>query len=175
MQNQNILIPEETISFATSKLAGLIKLKQGHDRVLLLGILRGAFIFTADLARALNRRGVAVEVEFFDPHTNYTSAPVAALKAANIEGRLLAVDTIATSGDTLKRTSAFLGGNLKCCVLLHPKYLLPDGQVKEAVQEGITIAYSGLRPEFPVDAWVEGYGLDNARGLPFIRQEEEAL
>ncbi len=140
--------------------------------LVIVAILKGSFIFAADLIRALHRQGVEPEIDFmflasYGAGTS-SSGEVKVLRGVETElaGReVLIVDDILDSGRTLAFAKTLLqqGGALKVmtCVLL-------DKDVPRAVP--ITPDFAGFRCP-PV--YVVGYGTDLAhryRELPFIGQ-----
>ena len=58
-----VLFDAPTIAARVDALAAEISARTPSD-LLLVGVLKGAFVFVADLARALHRAGVAPEIEF---------------------------------------------------------------------------------------------------------------
>ena len=128
----------------------------GESGILLMGILSGAFVFLADLARAIS---LPVEVDFvsaFSYGDSTESAGEVTLEqrfASDIVGRdVLVVDGIVDTGSTL---CAVLGAlkkgqpkSLKSCTLL-------DKPARRAV--ALRVNYVGF--EIP-DEFVVGYGLD---------------
>src|ERR1700722_5510553 len=134
---------------------------------LLVGVLKGAFFFLSDLARAIN---LPVEIDFMAVSSygsaTHTSGVVRILKDLDLDlsGRhVLIVEDIVDSGLTLsylRRNLAARGpASLAVCALL----------VKEGLQTvDPDLAYEGFR--IPPD-FVVGYGLDVAerfRNLPFV-------
>lgn len=135
-----------------------------------VAILKGSFVFTADLLRALHHHGAHPQVEFLTLASYGTGTEsrgrVEILRdiAEDIAGRdVLLVDDILESG----RTLAFARDHLEArgarkvwlCVLLHK-----PGKLKADVAAD----YIGF--ETP-DRFVVGYGLDYAhyyRELPYI-------
>jgi len=104
---------------------------------LIVAILKGSFIFAADLIRALHREGLAPEVDFlFLASYGQGTVSQGAVKilhniASPIEGRdVVIVDDILDSGRTLAFAKALLTGRgasrVFTCVLI-------DKQVKRAV------------------------------------------
>jgi hypoxanthine phosphoribosyltransferase len=135
---------------------------------LLVGVLKGAFVFMADLVRVLT---TAVEVDFMAV-SSYGSATrssgvvriVKDLDADLSDRHVLLVEDIVDSGLTLaylrKTLAARNPASLEVCALLLREATL---RVDPAVR------YVGFR--IP-DAWVVGYGLDvgqRYRNLPDIR------
>jgi hypoxanthine phosphoribosyltransferase len=138
---------------------------------LLICILKGAFPFVADLARAID---LPVEVDFMAVSSygsaTKTSGIVRIVKDldAELKGRdVIVVEDVVDSGLTLRYLRRNLGvrepASLEVCTLL----------LKEGLQRGDPdIRYVGFRiaPEFVI-----GYGLDVAekyRNLPDIRLYE---
>lgn len=137
------------------------------EDLLLVGVLRGSFIFLADLARTLTIHG---SVDFLAVSSYDSSAGpggpvrlVADLRA-DIGGKhVLVVEDIVDTGDTLDYLLRMLSlrgpASLKCCALLS----------KPACRKtDVRIDYLGF--EIP-DVWVVGYGLDDReryRFLPYI-------
>ena len=164
------LYSAERISERVEELAGEIAAARLKD-LIIVPILKGSFIFAADLIRALHRRGLRPEIDFMFLASygtgTYSSGEVEVLR--EVEGRLggrdvVIVDDILDSGRTLAFAKAFLEArgarSVTTCVLL-------DKQVPRA---GVTPDYTGFRCP-PV--FVVGYGMDLAnryRELPFIGQ-----
>ena len=164
---ESILLTEEQIQGKVRELAAAIS-KDYHGReVLLIGVLKGAFILMADLARALT---VPHEFDFMAVSSygsaTQTSGVVRILKDLDreIQGKdVLIVEDIIDSGLTLN----YLLKNLRsrrpatlevCCLLCKPEQLRADLEVK----------YKGF--DIP-SVFVVGYGLDYAeryRNLPFV-------
>ncbi|MFA6147063.1 MAG: hypoxanthine phosphoribosyltransferase [bacterium] len=163
-----ILITGEAIRRRVEELGRQIS--EEYDRaedLLLVGVLRGSFIFLADLARALTIRG---SVDFLAVSSYESSAApagpvrlVADLRTDIAGKHVLVVEDIVDTGDTLAyllRLLALRGpASLKCCALLS----------KPACRKtDVRIDYLGF--EIP-DVWVVGYGLDDKerhRFLPYI-------
>lgn len=138
-----------------------------EDRPLLVCVLKGAFMFLADLVRHLEMRH---EVDFMEI-SSYGAATVSSGVvrilldlAQNIEGRhVLIVEDIIDSGRTLDYITRNLGtrgpASLRVCTLLSK----PDRR-----EIDVPLDFVGF--EVP-DEFVVGYGLDFAeeyRNLPFI-------
>ena len=133
----------------------------------LVGVLRGSFIFLADLSRALT---IPSSVDFLAVASYETTvAPKAPVRLitdlrTDIAGKhVLVVEDIVDTGDTLDYLMSLLvsrgPASLKCCALLSK----PACRKTEA-----RIDYLGF--EIP-DVWVVGYGLDDKeryRALPYI-------
>jgi hypoxanthine phosphoribosyltransferase len=138
-----------------------------HDRPLLVCVLKGAFMFLADLVRHLDMRH---EVDFMEI-SSYGAATVSSGVvrilldlAQNIEGRhVLIVEDIIDSGRTLDYITRNLRtrgpASLRVCTLLSKP---------ERREIDVPLDFVGF--EVP-DEFVVGYGLDFAeeyRNLPFI-------
>jgi len=143
------------------------------DRVpLLVGVLKGAFVFMSDLARRIDR---PVEVDFMAVasygSSTKTSGIVRIVKDLDldlVDRHVLIVEDIVDSGLTLRwlrrNLAARNPASIEVCALL----------VKEGLQrEDPDIKYVGFR--IPPD-FVVGYGLDVAerhRNLPEVRRWSE--
>ncbi len=162
-----ILAPKETLEETTRRLAAQISQDFAGKEVLLIGILKGAFIFLADLARHLT---IPHTVDFMSLSsygaTATTSGEVRIIMDLRtfIRGKhAIIVEDIIDTGHTLLYLQQLLGARqpatLRTCVLLSK----PDRR-----KVTVPIDYLGL--EIP-DDWVVGYGLDYAekyRTLPYI-------
>jgi hypoxanthine phosphoribosyltransferase len=141
-----------------------------HDSVLLVGVLKGAYVFMADFARALGRYSRPVEVEFM-AISSYgqratSSGVVRILKDLDrdIAGQhVIVVEDIVDSGLTLSWLLKYLKSRSVASVEVVALLRKPD-----AVQVPVVVRYVGF--EIPND-FVVGYGLDYAeryREVPFI-------
>jgi hypoxanthine phosphoribosyltransferase len=163
------LYSEQAIARRVEELAGEIAALKLADPII-IAVLKGSFIFAADLIRALQRKGLAPEIDFIFL-TSYgagtaSSGQVKVLRdvESELEGRdVVIVDDILDSGRTLAFAKALLSSrgsrSVRTCVLL-------DKKVRRAAE---------IEPDFtgfhcpPV--FVVGYGTDLAhryRELPFI-------
>ncbi len=162
-----ILIDEETLSARVAELGAEVSADyQGRD-LLLIGVLKGAVFFMADLMRHIT---VPCEVDFmaissYGDSTD-SSGIVRILKDLdiNIEGRdVLAVEDIIDSGLTLSYLMRNLESrepaSLEVCALMTK----PDRR-----EIDVPVRYIGF--EIP-NRFVVGYGLDFAeryRNLPYV-------
>ncbi|MEJ2263803.1 MAG: hypoxanthine phosphoribosyltransferase [Anaerolineales bacterium] len=167
-----ILIPVEEIQARVSELARKISADyENVDQLYLIGVLKGAFIFLADLTRQLN---VPHLVDFMALSSYGKTTVSGAVRIVMdlrepIEGQhVLIVEDIVDSGQTLSYLYRILKGrnpaSLHTCVLLQKKRDSLD----------VPIDYLGF--EIP-DVWVVGYGLDFAdkyRTLPYIGELKRA-
>jgi hypoxanthine phosphoribosyltransferase len=162
-----VLVPEDELRRRTAELAAEISADFAGKELLLVGVLKGAIFFIADLMRELR---VPCEVDFmaissYGASTD-SSGVVRILKDldASLEDRhVLIVEDIVDSGLTLSylmRNLASRGpASLDVCALL----------TKPARREiEVPVRYVGF--EIP-DEFVVGYGLDYAerhRNLPYV-------
>ncbi len=159
----------DEISRRIDELAQAI-IKSLPDDFVIVGLLKGSFVFVADLARALSRAGAHPEVEFMRL-SSYGLEKVSAGEVhligdvpTNIAGRsLLLVDDILDTGRSIAYARALLeqreAARIWTCVLLDK----PSRREVEVAAEfvGFTLP----------DVFVAGYGIDYAekyRSLPFI-------
>jgi len=162
-----ILIDEETLAARVAELGAEVSADYEGRDLLLIGVLKGAVFFMADLMRHLT---VACEVDFmaissYGAATD-SSGVVRILKdlELNIAGRdVLVVEDIIDSGLTLSYLRRTLGArkpaSLEICALLTK----PERREVE-----VPVRYVGF--EIP-NRFVIGYGLDFAeryRNLPYI-------
>ena len=163
-----VLISEADIERRVTELADEISRDYAADEELVLvGILKGAFVFLADLSRKLS---IPRRVEFM-ALSSYEEGSVASDSVRlvmdmreNIEGKhVLIVEDIVDTGRTLKFLVELLSTrkpkSIKTCALVRK----PDRAAVDA-----KIDYLGF--EIP-DVWVVGYGLDfdeQDRTLPYI-------
>jgi hypoxanthine phosphoribosyltransferase len=163
-----ILIPETEIRRRVDELARQISADyESVEELLLVGVLRGCFIFLADLARllAIPRRVDFIALAAYDQETASSGAVRLIMDLrTNIEGKhVLVIEDIVDTGNTLEYLMGILlprrPASLKTCVLLRKK---------ERLEKDVRIDYLGF--DIP-DLWVVGYGLDymdRHRALPFI-------
>ena len=169
-----ILIDEETLAARVAELGAEVSADYEGRDLLLIGVLKGAVFFMADLMRHLT---VACEVDFmaissYGDATD-SSGIVRILKDLdiNIEGReVLVVEDIIDSGLTLSYLMRNLESrepaSLEVCALL----------TKPSRREiDVPVRYVGF--EIP-NKFVVGYGLDFAeryRNLPYVGVLDEHL
>ncbi len=132
-------------------------------------VLVGAFVFTADLLRALARRGLSLPVEFLWLRSygqNRTGASeVAALVAPTERVRaktVLLIDGVLDRGATLVTASDLLRDRGAAAVLTA---VAVDKDRPDALLKADYACFSN------VSGFIVGYGMDDAskdRGLPYI-------
>ncbi len=162
-----VLVDEATLAQRVGELAEQISRDYAEARELyLVGVLKGAFIFLADLCRRLT---VPHRVDFIAISSygeSMTSGDIRLVMdlRSSIEGRhVLVVDDIIDTGATLDHLMDLLRArrpaSLRSCILVRKD--------KER-HVGVESDYLGFDIH---DVWVVGYGLDHAdryRTLPYI-------
>ena len=167
---ERILIPTEMIQIRVRELAEQIDRDYaGVERLYLVGILKGAFIFLADLARALKTEHSVDFMALSSYGKATTSGAVRILMDLRepVEGQhVLIVEDIYDSGKTLAYLYHLLRerkpASLKTIVLTR----------KDRAQEHLDVPLDYVGFTIP-DVWVVGYGLDYAdkhRTLPYIAE-----
>lgn len=170
----HVLIAEEAIARRVGELAAEISRDHAATEggVVLVGVLKGAFIFLADLARRLS---IPRTVEFIALSSygagSRSTGEVRLLMdlRTSVAGKhVLVVEDIVDTGHTLEYLARLLrargAASVEACVLVRK----PD-----RVEVPVEIRYLGF--DIP-DRWVVGYGLDlgeQGRTLPYIGWVEE--
>jgi hypoxanthine phosphoribosyltransferase len=164
-----VLYDEGAIAERTEALAGDIAAVQPKD-LLVVAILKGSFMFAADLLRALHRAGLDPQVEFFHL-SSYLDGVVSSgtvrilrdIESSVRDRDVLLVDDILESGRTLAFAKDLLAARGARRVLICTMLEKPG---KRAVS--IEADFVGF---VCPDVFVVGYGMDVAhsyRQLPFI-------
>lgn len=163
-----VLIPARDIEERVKQIADQVSHDfLGAGRLYIIGILKGAFIFLADLTRHLS---IPHSVDFMALSSYGKSTESGAVRIVMdlrepIEGQhVLIVEDIVDSGHTLNYLMHVLEGrqpaSLHTCVLVK----------KERPGLNVRVDYLGF--VIP-DVWVVGYGLDYAdryRTLPYVAE-----
>ncbi len=168
MSDPEILISEQDIATRVDELAAQISSDYADEgELVLVGVLKGAFIFLADLSRRLTipRHIEFIAVSSYE-HGNVPSGAVRLVMdvRASIAGRhVLIVEDIVDTGHTLHYLIDMLESrgpaSVRTCALLHKEH---------RTEVDIEVDYLGFTIG---DEWVVGYGLDFAerdRTLPYI-------
>ena len=162
------MISAKSIAARIEALCGEIHLEfNDTDKLIVVGLLRGSFVFIADLVRELD---LPVEVDFLEV-SSYgdgmeSSREVRILKdlRGKIEGRdVLVVEDIVDTGHTLHHVSQLL-------LTRHPRRLKTIALLDKPSRREADFHADWIGFEIP-DAFVVGYGIDFAqrnRNLPYI-------
>lgn len=161
------LLTEEQILAKVQEMADQIRADYGDNDILLVGVLKGSYLFMADLARRL---GLNTSIEFVQVssyHEQKSTTGVVQIRKdvdRNMEGRhVIIVEDIVDTGLTLKHLKELFEvrrpASLEVCSLLRKP---------EAIQHDALVKYVGF--DIP-SKFVVGYGLDYGerfRTLPYI-------
>lgn len=168
---RRIAYDAEQIAARVRELGAEITAAYPDGDLLVLGLLKGSFIFLSDLVREIRR---PIQVDFLVA-SSYGDAMVSSGTVnlvydpeTRLEGKhILLVEDIVDSGRTLKRLFTLLGArkprSLEVCALLHKN-------IAEGLPSPIRFVGFDAPHEFLV-----GYGLDHAenfRHLPYIASLE---
>jgi hypoxanthine phosphoribosyltransferase len=167
---KSIIYDEETIAARVRELGAAITAAYPDGELLVLGLLKGSFIFLSDLVRTIER---PVQVDFLVA-SSYGNDKVSSGRVrllydpeTRLEGKhILLVEDIIDTGKTLQRLMGLLAerkpGSLAICALLDKQLVAPRPELK----------FIGFKAPA---AFLVGYGLDHAenyRHLPFIADLE---
>ncbi len=162
------LIGQAEISARTAELATEVNAAfRDTEKLIVIGLLRGSFVFIADLVRTLD---IPVEIDFIEAssygNSTESSREVRILKdlRSEIEGRdVLVVEDLIDTGHTLAHVLDILAtrrpARLEVCTLL-----------SKPSRREIEVPVRWIGFEIP-DKFVVGYGIDYAqrnRNLPYI-------
>ena len=167
--NVEVIFSADAIAERLSTLASEIA-AAGLDHLLVVAVLKGSFVFAADLIRALHKVGLAPEVDFIAlssyRKSKVSSGKVEILRDLDlcVDGRdVLLIDDELDSGRTLAFAKDLIAARgartVRTCVLL-------DKNVARAVD--VRADFCAFRCE---NEFVVGYGMDVAhryRELPFV-------
>ncbi|AMJ61841.1 hypoxanthine phosphoribosyltransferase [Bosea sp. PAMC 26642] len=170
-----VLYDEATIARRNEEMARAIALDSPGD-LLVVAVLKGSFMFVADLIRAMHRAGMEPQVEFVHL-SSYRSATISSGQVeilrdvqSDVRGRqVLLVDDILESGRTLAFAKDLLAArgaaSVKTAVLL-----------EKPGKRAVNVQANHVGFACP-DYFVVGYGMDVAhayRQLPFVGVIETA-
>jgi hypoxanthine phosphoribosyltransferase len=165
---RRVVYDEATLAARVRALGREVSAAYPTGELLLVGLLKGSFVFLADLARAMER---PVQVDFMVA-SSYGSGTTSSGNVrllydpeTDLAGKhVLLVEDIIDTGRTMRRLLTLLAArqpaSLKVCALLDKKIAPPIPEV----------AFVGF--ECP-KAFLVGYGLDHAeryRHLPYIAE-----
>lgn len=163
-----VLFSAEDIARRITEIAEEVALSELKN-ILVVSILKGSFVFAADLIRAFHRAGMAPEVEFISVSSYGAGTEAGELRLlrdveTEVSGRdVILIDDILESGNTLKFTRNLMlerGANRVAIIALLDKSMRRKTEI-EADFVGF---------ECP-DKFVVGYGMDVGhafRELPFV-------
>jgi hypoxanthine phosphoribosyltransferase len=171
---ERILVDSEAIEERIQEVA--LQIDQDYqdvDELILIGILKGAFIFLADLTRRLK---VPHIVDFMALSSYGKTAEstgevriIMDLREPIEYKHIVIVEDIVDTGNTLRYLLRILHGrnpaSIRTCVL------------SKKIDKGVDIPIDYLGFEIP-DVWVVGYGLDLAdhyRTLPYIAELKKEI
>ena len=167
-QLPKVLITEEQIRMRVRELGAQISADYaGCDDLVMIGVLKGSFIFLADLSRELTipRTIEFIAVSSYGKGSRQTGAVRLVMDVrGNIEGKqVLVVEDIVDTGHTLKYLIGILKSHrpasIRTCALIRKA---------ESAEVDVDVDYLG----FDIgNEWIVGYGLDYAeqnRTLPYI-------
>ncbi|MEJ6510469.1 MAG: hypoxanthine phosphoribosyltransferase [Octadecabacter sp.] len=164
----DVMISAKSIAARIETLAKTIEAEfKGTNKLVVVGLLRGSFVFIADLVRELD---LPVEVDFLEA-SSYgdgmeSSREVRILKdiRGQIEGRdVLVVEDIVDTGHTLHQVMEVLNTR-------HPAKIKSIALLDKPVRREVDMKADWTGFEIP-DEFVVGYGIDYAqrnRNLPYI-------
>lgn len=161
------LLSPEVIAARVAELGREIARDYAGRNLVLVCSLKGAFVFTADLARAI---GIPLRIEFIraesygDATVSSGSVRIREVTDLALDGRdLLLVEDIIDTGRTSARLLEVLQAHKPASLKLASLLFKPSRQVVR-----VPIDYLGFTIE---DEFVVGYGLDHAglhRNLPYL-------
>ena len=171
MKIGNIMISQDELEKGVSRLAEEVNRDYKGKEVIVLGILKGCFVFMADLIKKLNSDVSVYFMEvssYFDGTVSTGKIKIKKDIDVDIKGKdVLIVEDIIDSGNTLTQLKEILAerepASIKICTLLSK----PSRRQVELEAE-----YTGFVIE---DKFIIGYGLDcgeRFRQLPYIAEVE---
>ena len=164
---QEVLFTQEELEKRVRELAAQITADYQGKEIILISVLRGSFVFMADLCRSIDLDCTVdfMAVSYYGGGTSSTGqVQITKDLSGDISGKhVIVVEDILDSGNTLSYLLKLLEqrkpASIRLCTLLDK----PERRTKP-----VEVSYSGFA--IP-DAFVVGYGLDYAehyRGLPYI-------
>lgn len=159
--NVEVLLPRARIAERVQQLGAQITADYGDRQLVLVSVLKGSFVFTADLARAID---LPLRVEFLGVQSYGDSTESSGVVQITqdlsrpIEGEHVLivediVDTGLTSSFLIEHLAARRPAGVNLCTLLHKP---------ARAQVDVPISYLGFTID---DVFVVGYGLDAAQKL----------
>jgi len=164
MPELSLFLDREAIRRLVADLAGRIAADYQGRRPVLIGVLKGAFVFLSDLIRRLT---IPVSIDFIGV-SSYGARTVSSGKIrltkpvdTDLEGKdVLLVEDIVDSGFTLSFLKDHIEGlgakSVKVCALLDKR---------ERREESVVIDYTGLTVK---EGFLVGYGLDFGEDFRYL-------
>jgi len=167
MTEKEIVITQTEIDRRVKELGAQITKDYAKGQLLVIGILNGAFIFMADLVRAIDKPGMEldfVRISSYGMGTTSTALHFTKDFELDIRGKdILVVEDIVDTGRTLAHLQQSLKGrgahSVRICTLIDKK---------ERREVKISIEYVGFEVQ---SGFLVGYGLDcreQFRQLPAV-------
>ena len=170
---RRIVISEEEIRSAITKAGAMISEKYKGEPVLLVSVLKGAFIFLADLARAVD---IPCEIDFMEAKSYFADTKSSGSVAVTMDLKhdvskyhVIIVEDIIDTGRTLKEIAKIISSRKPLSLEIVTLLDKPSRRVVE-----LNADYSLFT--IP-DLFVIGYGLDfdeYYRNLPYIAEFDES-
>lgn len=172
MNISNTLISQEEIETKVIELAKKIEMDYKNQEVLIVGVLKGAFVFVSDLVRNIN---LDLSLDFIAVSSYGMSTESSGVVKINkdiemdLTGKnVIIVEDIIDTGLTLKYIKEYLSGknakSVRICTLL-------DKPSRRKCN--VDVDYVGFEIE---DLFIVGYGIDckeKYRNLPYIVYVQE--
>ncbi len=172
MNISNTLISQEEIETKVIELAKKIEMDYKNQEVLIVGVLKGAFVFVSDLVRNIN---LDLSLDFIAVSSYGISTESSGVVKINkdiemdLTGKnVIIVEDIIDTGLTLKYIKEYLSGknakSVRICTLL-------DKPSRRKCN--VDVDYVGFEIE---DLFIVGYGIDckeKYRNLPYIAYVQE--
>ena len=172
MNISNTLISQEEIETKVIELAKKIEMDYKNQEVLIVGVLKGAFVFVSDLVRNIN---LDLSLDFIAVSSYGMSTESSGVVKINkdiemdLTGKnVIIVEDIIDTGLTLKYIKEYLSGknakSVRICTLL-------DKPSRRKCN--VDVDYVGFEIE---DLFIVGYGIDckeKYRNLPYIAYIQE--
>ena len=167
--NTSILFSEDQIQKKVQELARQIDSTYGKNKILAIGILKGAFVFYTELLKHLKQEITCdfCSISFYGPSKKASSEASLSLdiKSSIKGGKILLIDCISDYGHSLNFIKKHLKQrephSIKTAVLI----------VKPAALKNTSIDFKGFEVE--QDVFVIGYGIDynnQGRNLRYFAQ-----
>lgn len=163
----DVLIDAERLQARIAELATQIRKDYAGRPLVLIGVLKGSFLFLADLCKHLDNNVIIDFLQTSSYHGGRSTTGVVQIRKdvdVNIEGvDVLLVEDIVDTGTTLSHLLELLGTRKPASLKIASLLSKPDARRVE-----VPVEYLGFEIE---NVFVVGYGLDDAekyRQLPYI-------